>query len=245
MKIRVLTYNIHKGWSIGNRRFVLENLRDTIRQTQANIVYLQEVIGSGIKKGSTLEDNSAQFEFLADSVWSHYAYGKNAVYSQGHHGNAILSQFPFIQTENLDVSTNRFERRGLLHGVIQDVESKKKLHLICVHLNLMERGRKKQIEALCERIESSVPRSEPLIIAGDSNDWRGRVSQELLDRLSVVEAYQFIHGKHARTFPSFLPLMSLDRIYCRGVSIHDVERLVSPGWRNLSDHLPLMAELDW
>jgi len=36
-----------------------------------------------------------QHEFLAHESWLHHAYGKNSVYDSGHHGNAILSRYPF------------------------------------------------------------------------------------------------------------------------------------------------------
>ena len=64
-------------------------------------------------------DNN-QFEFLADSIWDHFAYGKNAIYQHGHHGNAILSEIPFNRLHNLDVSTMRISQRGILHGQLEN-----------------------------------------------------------------------------------------------------------------------------
>src|SRR4051812_49407405 len=108
-KIRVLSYNIHKGFSAGNRQFVLNRIRTAIRDIHADLVLLQEVLGQHDKHGQLIENGPIrpQFEFLADSIWPHYAYGKNAVYTSGHHGNAILSKSPFSFWENLDISTNR------------------------------------------------------------------------------------------------------------------------------------------
>src|SRR5690625_220449 len=78
------------------------------------------------------------YEFLADSIWQDFAYGRNAVYPQGHHGNALLSKFPIISWNNHDISLNRFEQRGLLHCKLDLVESSQPLHAVCVHLNLRE-----------------------------------------------------------------------------------------------------------
>ena len=47
--INVLTYNIHKGYCSGNRRFVLKAMRDRIAETGADIVFLQEIHGTAIK----------------------------------------------------------------------------------------------------------------------------------------------------------------------------------------------------
>jgi len=52
-------------------------------------------------------------------VWQDYAYGRNAVYDYGDHGNAILSRFPIRSSENEDVSFHRRESRGLLHCEIE------------------------------------------------------------------------------------------------------------------------------
>ncbi len=54
-------------------------------------------------------------EFLADTMWSDYAYGRNAVYPEGHHGNAVLSRFPIEYYENRDISVGNGEKRGLLY----------------------------------------------------------------------------------------------------------------------------------
>ncbi len=47
-KIRVLTYNIHKGYRSGNRRFVLESMRTRIAETGADVVFLQEIHGQKV-----------------------------------------------------------------------------------------------------------------------------------------------------------------------------------------------------
>src|SRR3989338_3836062 len=112
--LRVLSYNIHKGFSAGSRRFLLDAMREAIEIVHADIVLLQEVQGEHTGHLSRIPayPSAAQFEFLADRLWPHYAYGKNAVYQHGHHGNAILSKYPILFHENIDVSTNRLESRG-------------------------------------------------------------------------------------------------------------------------------------
>lgn len=55
-----------------------------------------------------------QLEALADKQWPHFAYGRNAVYDNGHHGNAILSRYPIRETSNFDVSQHSTESRGVL-----------------------------------------------------------------------------------------------------------------------------------
>ncbi|HEY5714871.1 MAG TPA: endonuclease/exonuclease/phosphatase family protein [Psychromonas sp.] len=242
--IKVLTYNIHKGFSIGNRRFILHDIKELLRHLDADTVFLQEILGERIISQNRFDDwpNNRQFEFLADQVWLHHAYGKNAIYKSGHHGNAILSKYPFIEWENIDVSYMRTASRSLLHGTIEIPEIAKRIHIICVHLGLFERERESQLTILGERINSHVPADEALIIAGDFNDWRGNAERHLHDDLGVEEAYKNIHGSYARTFPARLPLLSMDRIYFRGLEIVDCHRLHGKPWSQLSDHTPLLAE---
>lgn len=247
--IRILTYNIHKGFNISNRRFVLHDIKTSLRRIDADIVFLQEIHGERTISNNRFDDwpNNRQFEFLADQVWQHHAYGKNAIYRSGHHGNAILSKYPFIDWENIDVSTIRTASRSLLHGTIEVADTighrDKKIHIICVHLGLFERERERQLTTLVHRIQSHVPTDEPLIIAGDFNDWRGNAERHLRQGLGASEAYKKVHGRFARTFPSTLPLLSMDRIYTRGLEIIECQRLHGEPWNRLSDHTPLLAEL--
>jgi endonuclease/exonuclease/phosphatase family metal-dependent hydrolase len=188
--------------------------------------------------------SQSQFEYLADELWPHYAYGKNAIYTAGHHGNAILSKYPFTFWENIDVSTNRFEKRGLLHGAVKIPGKYVPLHVICVHLGLLEAERQTQVKRLCERIESHIPHEEPLIICGDFNDWMVRASKAFKKTLELREVFQTLQGSHARTFPSWLPALRLDRIYYRGMEVEAAQSLNGKPWSELSDHLALYAEMD-
>lgn len=247
-KLRILSYNIHKGFTLGNRRFVLKRIRDAIRSVSPDVVFLQEVLGQHETHRQRILEwpEASQFEYLADEIWPHFAYGKNAVYTSGHHGNAILSKFPFTFHENIDVSTNRLEKRGLLHGIVQlpdeSGRAARPLHVICVHLGLLEAERMKQIQRLCDRIDSHVPHREPLLIGGDFNDWMSRASAPLRQRLEVEEAFQSLHGAHARTFPSWLPALPLDRLYYRGMRPLQAKRLSRAPWNELSDHTALYVE---
>jgi endonuclease/exonuclease/phosphatase family metal-dependent hydrolase len=244
--LRVLSYNIHKGFSTGNRKFVLGGIRKAIRETQSDLVFLQEVLGEHHehqKKYAKEWVKDSQFEFLADEVWPHFAYGKNAIYSSGHHGNAILSKFPFSFFENIDISTNKLERRGLLHGIIEVPHLKRPLHTICVHLGLLEADRDTQMRKICDRIDSHVNHGDPLIIAGDFNDWRERLSHPLEEELAVKEAFMATKKSHARTFPSWLPTLRLDRLYYRGLDVKEAKTMKGKPWNKLSDHTPLAVHL--
>lgn len=243
--LHVLSYNIHKGFSLSTR-FVLESIRQSIRDVSADIVFLQEVLGHHDGHAKSVKGwPGPQFEYLADEMWPHIAYGKNAVYQEGNHGNAILSKYPIVAHENIDISNNRFERRGLLHATVQwpDGEKAAPLHLLCVHLDLTQRGRDKQLERIVERVESQIPKDERLILAGDFNDWRGLATHHFEERVGLKEVFYTLHGQHARSFPSIFPMLSLDRIYVRGLTPIEAHCHADPPWSQLSDHLAIDATL--
>jgi endonuclease/exonuclease/phosphatase family metal-dependent hydrolase len=250
-KLRVLTYNIHKGFNAFGRQYTLGAIRDAIRQIGANIVCLQEVQGEhrghGRRHAHYLEES--HFEYLADSVWPHYSYGKNAIYAEGHHGNAILSQFPIVNTENLDISTNPLERRGLLCAVVELPPSytgqyQKSVHVFNSHLDLFEKGRRQQIDKISQIISSRMPPSGAVILAGDFNDWREKAVRWVGAPDGLEECHTTLHGRPAKTFPSHFPVFRLDRIYYRGLRLKSVQVFSGAGWARLSDHAALLAEFE-
>jgi endonuclease/exonuclease/phosphatase family metal-dependent hydrolase len=242
-EIHVLTYNIHKGYSSGNRRFMLSSMRERIAETGADIVFLQEIHGTALKserkKKKFSYPDQPHFEYLADQSWPHYAYGRNAIYRKGDHGNAILSKFPFSSWENIDVSIFPRSSRSILHGVIEIPGSDIPLHTLCVHLGLLESERREQLKALTERIDKHVPHNEPMIIAGDFNDWRNRAERYLRTDLDLTELFLELEGQHARTFPVLAPVFPVDRIYYRGLTPISCQCHGSGQWQDLSDHAAL------
>lgn len=243
--LRICSYNIHKGFSQFNRRMVIHELRDGLRELAPDIAFLQEVQGLHHGHAGRHRDwpDSPQHEFLAQDVWPASAYGGNAVYDHGHHGNAILSRFPIAACDNHDVSAHRFERRGLLHCVIRLDGSARQIHALCVHLGLTAAGRRLQYDMLASHIHHAVPADAPLIVAGDFNDWRNRADDLWANRLGLSEVFTQIHGKPARSFPSAMPVLRLDRIYVRGLRAIDTRVHHGPPWSGISDHAALTAEL--
>jgi endonuclease/exonuclease/phosphatase family metal-dependent hydrolase len=241
--LKIATYNIHKGFSQFNQRLVIHELRERLRELDADIVFLQEVQGEHLQHPQRHTDYPSvpQHEFLADEFWAHHAYGMNAVYENGHHGNAILSCFPIVQSTNTDVSAHRFESRGLLHSEV-DIGGIH-VHCLCAHFGLFAKGRRMQKRALIEYVRSSIPDGAPLIIAGDFNDWRDQLSPVLARELGVHDVFALHAGKPARSYPSRVPLFRMDRIYVRGFSVQHCDVHTGGKWQRLSDHAALSAQL--
>jgi endonuclease/exonuclease/phosphatase family metal-dependent hydrolase len=246
--VTLATYNIHKGLSPLNRRLVIHQVRERLHALDADIVFLQEVQGAHAKREVRFDDwpELSQHEHIAEGRYRDIVYGVNAQNRHGDHGNAILSAFPVVNWINRDVSHHRFESRGHLLARIDVPGWDVPLTCVCVHLGLFQRSRTMQIERLIHFLAESAPSNAPLIVAGDFNDWwrkRGGISNALKRALNLTEVFEEIQGRPARTFPAVFPMLTLDRIYARGVKIEEVLRLhgnvEGVRWRGLSDHVGL------
>ncbi|MBA3774384.1 MAG: endonuclease/exonuclease/phosphatase family protein [Ramlibacter sp.] len=243
--LTVMTVNIHKGFTSFNRKFILPELRDAVRKVGADVVFLQEVQGTHEEHGKKVNGwpEAPHYEFLADSIWPQFAYGRNMIYPKGHHGNAVMSKFPIVHYQNHDVSVPGPEKRGLLHCVLRVPGQPEDVHAICVHLGLAESHRLQQLELLCQMVRGEVPDGAPLVVAGDFNDWRRRANGVLEREIGLREVFVTAYGESAKTFPARFPLLSLDRIYVRNASVHLPVVLPRKPWSHLSDHAPLAAEI--
>ena len=227
MKIKVLSFNIHKGMGWHRFRPTLNEVAEHISELSPDLIFFQEILGDHVP-------------FLMQEIWPYFCYGKNAVYMKGHFGNAILSKFPIIFYENLNLTTSRFDKRGLLHAIIQLPESH--LHLLCVHLGLFKKGREIQYDKIVTYIESTIDSKEAIILGGDFNDWGSHATIPIIHQLKLDEAFMSLHNAYAKTFPAWRPLLKLDRIYSRGLRIQKVERMMQKSWRKISDHIAINVD---
>ena len=68
---KVLTVNVHKGFTTFNRRFMLHELREAVRGVAADLLFLQEVQGSHQRHAQRVANfpQVPHNEFLADTIW--------------------------------------------------------------------------------------------------------------------------------------------------------------------------------
>ena len=282
--LRVATYNIHKGVLrdfMGLRRVArIHELRARLHDLRSDLIFLQEVQGHNERHIRQFEHwpSEPQEVFLSKAPQLKQtfqtAYGRNATYLHGHHGNALLSRYPILGQENRDISDHALEKRGVLHCVIE-VDGRQ-VHCFVVHFGLFARSRERQLQALMDWVDREIDRKDPLIIAGDFNDWRNQLSERLCREIGVSEVFdayrprgetaqravfylrdrladlgvsQTIPGmprtvRTARTFPALVPWFRMDRIYQRGFRVRSAAVFRGLEWSRLSDHSPLVADLE-
>src|SRR5215472_15531904 len=107
-KIRVVTYNIHKGRGL-DRRMRIERIGHVLETIHADIVALQEVVSH---EGLSLEDHQA--DYLAQRFGYFQKIGETRKHQGGVYGNVTLSRWAFAQSKFVDLSVPGREERGVL-----------------------------------------------------------------------------------------------------------------------------------
>jgi len=247
--LRVATYNIHKGVrGVGRgKRLEIHNLGLAVESFDADMVFLQEVRLFNTRDARRFDRSSfgwpkqGQAEFLAPEGYD-TAYRSNAVTRDGEHGNALLSRWPIGDIGHHDVSDHRFEQRGLLHVPVQ--WNGAEVHAVVVHLGLVHSSRVRQVQRLAAFIEAEVPAGAMLVVAGDFNDWGEKLDEPIaqigLHRAAAPDASR----AQRLTFPSLVPMFALDRVYLRGMRCTSMMVPRGMVWARMSDHLPLVVELE-
>jgi len=259
LRLRIATYNIHKGVSAFGRRSRVAELRLALHRIDADLVFLQEVQDRNerLVRRQQAPAQSGQLDVLSSSGYEHRAYGVNAVYPHGNHGNAILSRLPIEHFANHDISDHMLEQRGMLHAVAR-LPGGGGIHLICAHFGLAKRSRQRQADWVARFIEREIPARAPLILGGDFNDWQRGVDAQLRARLGMLDAFDTVESsawidrllgwrssvRVARTFPALVPVLTLDRLYLRGFKVRDARVPRGRTWARCSDHVPLIADVE-
>lgn len=243
--ITITSYNMHKGMSALNRKVQLNNMADSLQKLNTDVLFLQEVQGEHKHRYHKFSEfpDTPHYDILGKHLSFHSSYGKNAIHPHRHHGNAILSRLPIKTHHNLNISVNKIEKRGVLHCEILPEGWDMPLVCLCAHLNLREPDRIKQYQAIFEYVSQKINPIQPMIIAGDFNDWRFKSSLSLGKALNLKEVFIDTDGKRPKTFPARMPFLSLDRVYTRNLEILNTQIHNNKHWQQLSDHLPLSVQV--
>jgi endonuclease/exonuclease/phosphatase family metal-dependent hydrolase len=241
MRIRVLTYNIHKCIGGVDRKYRPARVAEAIAHYEPDFVLLQEV-----DEGAPRSGGHRQVDLLGDLLgFRHRTYFPNVrLRKGGHYGNAILSRFPLTETRNIDLTVKFTKARSVLHARFR-VRRPGRGHFRTVqvfnlHLGLSQILRKIQLRRFLESeaFAKLDPRT-PVIVAGDFNDTWGTLGPKY-----VVPAGFRGPARAIRTFPAYAPIWPLDGIYVRGdIELLEARRGDVAAARQASDHLPLIADL--
>lgn len=227
-RLRIATYNVH-GCVGTDRRCDPQRIARVVSELDADVVALQEfTYGNDI----ALDTRTAGDLGIFDGY--HCALGPTLERRAQQFGNLVLTRHPIREIERLDLSVGRAEPRGALAVTIDAAGVE--LHVLATHLGLRLADRRHQVRRILEHVDAL--ESKLLAVLGDFNDW--------LPGRSVVHALdqRLGHPPSPRSFPAFLPVLALDRIWVNPlqalVALHTHASAVA---RRASDHLPVVAEL--
>ncbi|MCC6784986.1 MAG: endonuclease/exonuclease/phosphatase family protein [Planctomycetes bacterium] len=240
MRLRALSYNVHKCIGGVDRRYEPERIVETVAHHRPDLCLLQEVANTAGRK-----DWHRQVDLLGERLgFRHRAWFANHRFRRGgEYGNAILSRWPIASTENIDLTVPGTKRRSVLHARIRvrtPAGRSRTLHVFCLHLGLTERIRDLQMARfLASHPFAGLHAESPILVAGDFNDVWASLGTKHLGRAGFRGS-----ARPPKTFPAWAPLRALDSIWVRGeLQLLEVGPSRLPLARRASDHLPLIAEL--
>jgi endonuclease/exonuclease/phosphatase family metal-dependent hydrolase len=227
--MRVLTYNIAGNRSRGKRSY-LEEVARLIRDTDAEVVGLQEVVHYP-------GDHHPLDDVLCEMTGMHGVY-LPAHEGRGHTiGNAILCREPIVETVSHELPHAFPERRVLLE--VDTHVNGLPVTVFCTHLvhlaRVGARMRRMQAGAVANRLATCW---RPHVLMGDLN--AAPHSKELAALRNHAATEEHLRG--IRTWPARRPFALYDHIWPGpGWEVENIEVLTP----HVSDHRPLLATLGW
>lgn len=237
-RLRVLTWNIHKGVGGVDRRYDIERIIAVILAYDPDVALLQEVA----REMPQLRGDD-QVEILSEAFGGHAAFHPEHQFRRGGYGNLILSRWPLHEITHLDLTIGTRKRRGLVQAHVRARWSGRQRTLVVHNLHLglagSERGEQLRRFLACDPF-ARLHAETPVIVGGDLNDLWGSLGPKYLVPSGFTRA-----GGSVNTFPAAYPIRPLDALFHRGnltLREHAVGR--SALARAASDHLPLYADFD-
>lgn len=209
---------------------MLHRAAEAVAERDPDLFLCQEVFHG-------IEEDLRQCHYLTAVIGHDHAFGPNAFYSKGCHGNATFARMPIVRHKNVDVTRSALEKRGIL--MVRMESEQGPFEVLNLHFSLTGRQRRWQWRQLMDQLPENP--DTPVLVAGDFNDWNGQLDRRARSAGLLRNALWTLPGTERRTFPARRPLFSLDRIYFRGLRLVSVEVLDGEPWRELSDHLPVEA----
>ncbi|HVT33182.1 MAG TPA: endonuclease/exonuclease/phosphatase family protein [Rhodanobacteraceae bacterium] len=226
-RLCVATYNVHSGVGV-DRRFRPQRIADVIGELGADVVALQEVLSP--VRGFDVHAH------LGATTGFHLAAMATMQLAGGTFGNALLCRWPILDLAEHGLTVGSREPRGAIDATLG--RGRQEIRVIATHLGLRSAERHEQLSRLVELVERR--RELPTVLLGDFNATRAK-SREIrahAERLGTASVLA--------TFPSIAPVLPLDRIFAlHGAEIVDVAVHRSRLARVASDHLPLVATIEW
>ena len=233
--MRLLSYNIHKGIGGRDRRYDLQRVIEVIEQENPDLICLQEVDHHVRRSRFHDQPHLLAHHFTAVA----HLRQTNVRLKTGGYGNLVLSRWPFRSSHQISLRLATKKPRSAQLAVVETPEGP--LHLVHWHLGLAEKERHWQVNHLLAHPLFRAAGDLPVVVAGDSNDWRNTLAAGPFAEHGFAQATTPV--SRYRSFPAYFPVGSLDKAFFRGsVFVHSARVVRSRLARRASDHLPLVMD---
>lgn len=233
-KLTVMSFNIQHCRNYLEDRIDYDLFAETIKESGADIIGLNEVWGKGLGMKS-------QAKILAEKLGYYYCFGR-AIFTNGttEYGNALLSRYPIKTVEKIKIpdpepkaGTGSYETRGIIKAEI-DVAGKT-FTVLVTHFGLNPDEQENAVAAVCGAIGN-----RNCILMGDFNVRPdNEVLKPIYEKLcDTSEAFE----EELYSFPSDRPNRRIDYMFASSdlnVVSADIPDLV------VSDHRPYICEFEY
>jgi endonuclease/exonuclease/phosphatase family metal-dependent hydrolase len=233
--MRLLSYNIHKGIGGRDRRYDLRRVIDVIEHENPDLICLQEVDHNC--RRSRFHNQSQLLAKHFNAVG--YLRQTTVRLKSGGYGNLILSRWPIHSCHQISLRMESKRPRGAQLAIVETPEGP--LHLVHWHLGLAEKERHWQVEHLLSHHLFQEADDMPVLVAGDSNDWRNTLARGPFARYGFSQVTTPV--SRFRSFPAYFPMGALDKAFYRGnVFVRGARVVRGKLAKRASDHLPLVID---
>jgi vancomycin resistance protein VanJ len=224
--MRVMTYNVGNGLAPPNR------MTSLLRASDADIVGLQEL-------------TTAQQGVIREKLAGDYPH--QLLFGDGIFGKGLLSRWPILESEQIE----SVPKRPDLRATIQAPE--RELQIAVAHpppprLHITGLRPRTHVHAQIGRLLDLIADDTPLIILGDFNMMRIQEQYRRVATSGLTDAFRAAGVGRGVTWPvryggwRLIPVLRLDYIW---LSPEIRPRTARVGPDAGSDHLPVIADLDW
>jgi endonuclease/exonuclease/phosphatase family metal-dependent hydrolase len=231
--LKILCYNIKGGYDLRRTRNIAR-INALMNKYDIDVGVFQE-FETRASRGATLKD----IDTVAGPERLYQLQGLAMVENEGWYGNLIVSRYPILNGVVHDLETSpSLEPRNAIDATIKTPYGN--VRLIGTHLSLSPWERWSEVRNLVRLLKTvDVTEKGPLILMGDINEWRptSKLLRFLNDHFTPIPL--------ARSFPSFLPIFKLDRVWHENIDSKRISAriLKYAETGNLSDHCPILIEV--
>ena len=231
-ELTFMTYNIHFGQGMDDL-LNLERIAQNILIDDPDIIGLQEV-----EAGRITSQGVDMAFWLAKRLGMNYYYS-NPENNKHVMGNAILSKYPIILSNDYNLPSN-LQERVFIHCVVE-ISPSIKIDVFCTHIGIRTENKSAQIAFLLEK-KTEISTSSKQVLMGDFN-----LQNDTLEIANVLSYFNDTATEFGATYRA-----SIDYIFATGYQdiidyhvITDMLEDIDSPTEFGSDHLPVVSIIDF